>query len=178
MSTQDFSIGFADGATTSFSSGWGATTTTGGGSSGFSISSSKGSSGAGIRADAAALERAIRPFESPRILALRARRLAREEDTTDQSIIRWGKPYSPGSATQTAEEDKRGFQIVNPKPPPKSPTEQRQTRVYSEVSRVTETVRVTNPNDSNQYVDVARIRNITFRGPDGIDVRFELNPPA
>ena len=131
---------------------------------------------AGIRADAAALERAVRPFTSERILALRARRLAREEDQTDDSIFRWGRPFSPGSAAQTPEEDKRGFQIVNPKPN-KDPNEEKPVLVYTEVVRVTDTVRVKNPQDAQQYVDVERIKSITFRGPDGVDRRFDLNPP-
>lgn len=130
---------------------------------------------AGVRSDAAALERMVRPFESPRILALRARRKALEENLDEAEII-WGGPSETGSATQTAEEDRRGFRIVNPKPE-KDPAQDKPVLVYSEVSRTTETVRVTNPQDSNQWVDVARIKSITFRGPDGIDRRFDLKPP-
>jgi hypothetical protein len=46
--------------------------------------------------------------------------------------------------------------------------------VYSEVSRTVSVVRVTNPEDAAQYVDVERIETITFRGPDR-DVKFILN---
>jgi hypothetical protein len=134
--------------------------------------------GAGIRADSAAWEKVIRPFTSERILALRARRLARGEDQSDDSLIRWGKPSNYGNASQTPEEDRRGFRIVDPAPK-KDPTEdtRKKTRVYTEVNRTTETVRVSNPADSNQYVDVQRILTITFRGPDGVESRFELKPP-
>jgi hypothetical protein len=133
---------------------------------------------AGVRADRVSLEKIVRFAESPRIQALRARRKALEESTDDSELI-WGQPSEYGNAAQTPEEDRRGFRIVDPAPK-KDPTEntEKKTRVYSEVNRVTETVRVTNPSDSAQYVDVQRIKNITFRGPDGVDVRFELKPPA
>lgn len=48
-------------------------------------------------------------------------------------------------------------------------------RVYAEVERTVTVVRVENPEDSEQYVDVERIETITFRGPDGQNVKFVLN---
>lgn len=36
---------------------------------------------------------------------------------------------------------------------------------YRETERTTETVRVSNPEDEEQYVDVERIQTITFQGP-------------
>lgn len=124
-----------------------------------------------------AIEQIVRPFESEAILALRARRKAREEDTSDDSLTRWGRPSQYGSASQTKEEDRRGFRVsnLNPKKDPLNPN--KPVRVYTEVERTTETVRVRNPSDSTQYVDVARIKSIMFRGPDGVDVRFDLKPP-
>jgi hypothetical protein len=130
----------------------------------------------GTRTLNAGLEQAVRPFESPRILALRARRQALEESDDDSEII-WGRPSEYGSANQTNEEDRRGFRLLDPKPTEK-PNDQKRQRVYTEVNRTTETVRVTNPTDSSQYVDVQRIKSIVFRGPDGGDVRFDLKPPA
>jgi hypothetical protein len=123
------------------------------------------------------LERVVRPFESPRILALRARRKAREEDQSDDSLIRWGRPSEYGTATQTKEESRGGFSVVNSSPSKTPQDPNKAPKVYTEVSRTTETVRVTNPSDANQYVDVARITSILFRGPDGKDVRFDLKPP-
>lgn len=49
------------------------------------------------------------------------------------------------------------------------------TKTYEEVSRVTSVIRVENPNDSFQYVDVERIEEITFRGEDGNDYKFILD---
>jgi hypothetical protein len=163
MSTQDFGTGFADGQTQNFSTGWTSSTTGGssGGSSGFTIARNRG----------IVLEEVVRPFETERILALRARRKAREEDRSDDSLIRWGRP-----SEYNKEENRSGFNVgnANPKKDPQQPPRE---RVYSEVERTTETVRVRNPNDSEQYVDVARIKSITFRGPDGLNVRFDLKPP-
>lgn len=132
----------------------------------------------GGTSNARALERVIRPFEHERVLALRARRKAREEDQSDDSLIRWGRPSEHGSATQSAEDDRRGFSIAksNPTQDPQDPNDL--PRVYSEISRETETVRVRNPENAEQYVDVARIKSILFRGPDGRSVRFDLTPPA
>jgi hypothetical protein len=179
MSTQDFSTGWGDTTTTSFSTGWSSSTT--GGSSGGSFTIPKKGGGGGGGAGSVLrprMEQVVRSFVDERILAIRARRKARDEDTTDDSLIRWGRPARFGNSDVTKEEDERGFEIVDPKPPPKKPEDQKRQRVYSEVTRSTETVRVFNPTDSAQYVDVQRIKSITFRGPDGIDVRFDLKPPA
>lgn len=122
-----------------------------------------------------ALERLVRTFESPIVLSIRARREAREADSSDDSLLRWGRAPVWGSETVSREEESGGFQIINPKP--EQPPQNTLPRIYTEVSRETKTVRVTNPNDTAQYVDVARIESITFRGPDGKDVRFDLKPP-
>jgi hypothetical protein len=132
--------------------------------------------GAGIRADRVSLEKIVRFAESPRILALRARRKAREEDRSDDSLIRWGRPSDYGTETQTPEESRGGVVIVN-STPKKDPEQQKRERVYTEIDRTTETVRVRNPSDSTQYVDVARIKSIRFQGPDGVISRFDLKPP-
>jgi hypothetical protein len=184
MSTQDWDAGTTgwSSGTTGWSSGWGSTTTTSGGSSSSSGGSYTargrpgGATGAGIRADRVSLEKIVRFAESPRILALRARRTAREEDQSDDSLIRWGRPSEYGTETQTPEESRGGVAIVNSNPK-KNPEQQKRERVYTEIDRTTETVRVRNPDDSTQYVDVARIKSIRFQGPDGVHVRFDLKPP-
>jgi hypothetical protein len=184
MSTQDWKAGTTgwSSGTTGWSSGWGNTTTTTGGSSSSSGGTYQargrpgGATGAGIRADRVSLEKIVRFAESPRIQAIRARRKALEESTDDSELI-WGQPSEYGNDTQTPEEDRRGFRIVNPAPK-KDPEDTRQpTRVYNEVERTTDTVRVYNPTNNAQYVDVQRIKTITFRGPDGVDSRFVLKPP-
>jgi hypothetical protein len=165
MSTEEFGTGFAEGSTQNFSTGWTSSTTGGsssGSSGGFALARNRG----------IVLEEIVRPFETERILALRARRKAREEDRSDDSLIRWGRP-----SEYDKEATRGGFTISNSNPK-RDPQQQRpRERVYTEINRVTETVRVRNPTDSNQYVDVARIKTIRFRGPDGLDVRFDLKPP-
>jgi len=49
---------------------------------------------------------------------------------------------------------------------------------YEEVARAVSVVRVTNPSDSEQWVDVERIERIMFRGPDGRRHEFVLNHGA
>jgi hypothetical protein len=132
--------------------------------------------GAGIRADRVSLEKIVRFAESPRIQALRARRKALEESEDDSELI-WGQPSEYGSDIKTPEEDRRGFTVRDPAPQKKKPTDDKKIRVYTEVERTTETVRVYNPSDNAQYVDVQRIKSITFRGPDNVDVQFDLKPP-
>lgn len=48
-------------------------------------------------------------------------------------------------------------------------------KVFTEKSRQVSVIRVENPDDSFQYVDVERIERITFTGQDGIDYTFVLN---
>jgi hypothetical protein len=139
------------------------------------MGSSGGGGGGGVR-PGITLEKTVRQFESPVVLALRARREKREAEESDDCILRWGRAPVWGNSDTTPEEERGGFQITNPKPP--KPPEDTPVRVYTEVTRTTETVRVTNPTDASHYVDVARIKSITFRGPDNKDVRFDLKPPA
>ena len=47
--------------------------------------------------------------------------------------------------------------------------------VFTEKSRVTTTVRISNPQDANDFVDVERIDRISFQGPDGVIRTFVLN---
>lgn len=47
--------------------------------------------------------------------------------------------------------------------------------VFREIARAVTVVRVTNPEDSAQYVDVERIDKIQFRGPDGKRYELQLN---
>lgn len=47
--------------------------------------------------------------------------------------------------------------------------------IFTETARQTSTVRVFNPQDSADYVDVERIERISFRGPDGLIRTFVLN---
>lgn len=49
---------------------------------------------------------------------------------------------------------------------------------FTETERITEVVRVFNPQDAEQWVDVERIRRISFLGEDGIVRTFILNPGA
>ena len=47
--------------------------------------------------------------------------------------------------------------------------------IFTETERETTTVRITNPQDANDFVDVERIDRISFLGPDGVIRTFVLN---
>lgn len=47
--------------------------------------------------------------------------------------------------------------------------------VYNEKSRVTQKVRITNPTDASQYVDVERIQKLVLQSTDGNEIHFNLN---
>ena len=47
--------------------------------------------------------------------------------------------------------------------------------LFTEKSRETTTVRITNPLDAGDFVDVERIDKISFTGPDGVVRTFVLN---
>ena len=47
--------------------------------------------------------------------------------------------------------------------------------IWTEYSRTTETVRVENPDDATQYVDVDRIVTVTFAKPDGTTVLLSFS---
>lgn len=53
--------------------------------------------------------------------------------------------------------------------------EEPEVQVYDEIRREVSVIRVENPDDAAQFVDVERIEVIDFRGPAGITVRFRLS---
>ncbi|KJS40353.1 MAG: hypothetical protein VR70_05780 [Rhodospirillaceae bacterium BRH_c57] len=54
-------------------------------------------------------------------------------------------------------------------PPPAGPA------VWTEIARTTSTVRVENPEDPEQYVDVERVETLLMRGPGGEQVEWRLS---
>jgi hypothetical protein len=49
--------------------------------------------------------------------------------------------------------------------------------VHTEVDRKTHTVRVTNPDDENQFVDVQRIDQLRLKDENGVMSTWNLNNP-
>ncbi len=47
--------------------------------------------------------------------------------------------------------------------------------IFTETARLTTTVRISNPLDANDFVDVEKIDQISFRGPDNVIRTFVLN---
>lgn len=54
------------------------------------------------------------------------------------------------------------------------------TELWQEISRIADVVRVSNPDDPEQYVDVSRILSVTFQKPDGsrVQLAFESSLTA
>jgi hypothetical protein len=136
--------------------GWSDGATTGGGSKGFTV-----------QTRASAMEKIVRAFQDKNRTPPPARRKPVESDG-DLAILTWGGEISLNDPASS------GFSINNPGTGPQDTKAERKTRVYTEVSRATKVIRVTNPDDESQYVDVERITSITFSGPDGVDVIFNL----
>ena len=120
-------------------------------------------------------ERMVRPFLDPlaaqRLLDRQLRRRRKIGETTEAAIT-WGGPSDfavgdgslPTVQLQTGGEQQQDPGLLG-----------QVTRTYSEIGRQTETVRVENPDDPSQYVEVERIKRISFSAPDGSVVQFVLS---
>lgn len=103
------------------------------------------------------MERIVRPFITG-VTPFDARRLAPEPDrVTNDPTMTWGGPNS-GTYTQFQVSGIIGGQVN-----------------YQEKSRVTETVRVENPDDANQFVEVERIRELVMASEKGEQITFKMN---
>lgn len=86
-----------------------------------------------------------------------------ERDETDTDI-RWGRAGD-------YPDDGGGPQIISPLPPEDDEDEPPGIIEYDEYQRITEEVRVENPDDASQYVIVERVTRILFVGRDDGRVR-------
>ncbi len=92
----------------------------------------------------------------------------RPEGATGDAVIRWGRASNfPVSA-------KPNITTVVSFPTAPVDEEEDLGLIFTETERQTTTVRIENPLDSTQFVDVERIDQITFLGPDGLARTFVL----
>ena len=83
-----------------------------------------------------------------------------------EAEIRWGKASQfQWSVSHPDRIINRTIIRVIPPDDDDEEEELEETIEYTETDRTTETVRVSNPQDAEQYVDVERILTITFQGP-------------
>lgn len=163
MGFPDFDIGYSDGSTTGSGSSSGYTIDTTGANQS-SIGGTRAPDGSNTP-----FEKIIRGFDEPDFSPARAAREAREADTSDESLIRWGKP-----ANFNKEELGGGGFSINNSAPKKKPPEDQGSKVveYNEINRETFVKRVTGNNDPNDWVDIEVIKSVLMQGPEGREVRF------
>lgn len=99
------------------------------------------------------------------------------EDQEDPANLRWGAA-SRFSVVDPVVQEQPGYTIIWPDRNDQDEEvvpDEIEVQDYREVSRVTEVVRVENPDDANQWVEVERINSMVFAGPTGAYVRFNFN---
>lgn len=104
------------------------------------------------------LEKIVRPFQTPEVFDARTLTPQQlQDENPDDAVATWGAPSS-GDYTQ--------FQISGLVGG---------TTTYTEKSRVTENVRVENPDDPSQFVEVERIKELRMANEQGNELLFKLN---
>ena len=83
----------------------------------------------------------------------------------EEAEIRWGQASQFQWSVTRPDRIQNRTIIIRPTPEDDEPPVE--IIEYTETERTTETVRVSNPQDADQYVDVERILTITFQGPNG-----------
>jgi hypothetical protein len=97
----------------------------------------------------------------------------------DLAFISWGAPsrFITPQLTQPVTSSSRfgsgGFRVTWPED--EKPQKSEVNRIYAEISRTVDTIKVENPDDPEQYVMIERIDEIEFRAPDGSTATFKLN---
>ena len=102
---------------------------------------------------------------------LRAFRETPGEDI--DASIRWG---AAGFEQLENNQDLDSFSVTLKDAEEEEPPPDVTTLVFTEINRKVKVIRVENPNDSDQFVMVEQIENITFDGPDGKKRKFVLTP--
>lgn len=115
------------------------------------------------------LEKVARDFTLKKVDAAEARREARAA-TDDDSSLRWG-----GEANFNLDDPPSRTVTIIRNPPPDEPPGERPVKIYNEVGRETQTVKVYDPNDESIWVEIKRITRIRFQGPEEWDVQFNLD---
>ena len=95
----------------------------------------------------------------------------RPAGASGDAILRWGRP----SDFQFASTAVRRVFVTQPAFDTLPEDDEQVELLFTETARVTTTVRIENPSDSSQFVDVERIDRISFVGPDGVVRTFVLS---
>ncbi len=97
----------------------------------------------------------------------------RPPGATGDAVLRWGKP-GDFQAANVGSAFTQPFFIITPSGD-EGEDDFVDGLVFTEKSRETTTVRISNPLDAADFVDVERIDKISFTGPDGVVRTFVLN---
>ena len=97
----------------------------------------------------------------------------RPAGASGDAVLRWGRP----SDFQFASTAVRRVFVTQPAYDtlPEDDDIAEVELLFTETARVTTTVRIENPSDSSQFVDVEVIDRISFVGPDGVVRTFVLS---
>jgi hypothetical protein len=126
------------------------------------------------------LEPVVRPFSDPKAFALLDRIIARRLRPGEEAeaAIQWGAASRWTIKDNVAPEQpsRTGVNIIDDDPdPPEDVPDPVSELVYTEQWREVHVVRVSNPEDAEQFVDVEVIDRIAYLGPDNILRIFVLN---
>lgn len=136
---------------------------------------------------AAQLESAVRPFETPDSRSRRrlGTKVPSEIEELDPVTASWaarraniiGQNFNLGDDEDDEEdEDGGGFRVIPSEPDdPPEPEDETENVTFVEAAREVSTVRVKNPQDETQFVDVERIDEVEFATPLGINWIFKFN---
>ncbi len=95
----------------------------------------------------------------------------RPEGASGDAVLRWGAPsnFQVASGSGGVFITQPGFDELPPD------DDEALGWIFTETERQTTTVRIFNPVDANDFVDVEKIDQISFLGPDGLIRTFVLN---
>ena len=95
----------------------------------------------------------------------------RPAGASGDAVLRWGRP----SDFQFASAAVRRVFVTQPAYDTLPEDDEQVELLFTEIARETTTVRIENPSDSSQFVDVEVIDRISFKGPDGVVRTFVLS---
>ena len=99
----------------------------------------------------------------------------RPEGASGDAVLRWGRPSSFQMSTGSGGGFTQPRIDILPSGDDEAANDEALGLIFTETARLTTTVRISNPLDAADFVDVEQIDRISFRGPDGVIRTFVLS---